>query len=248
MRIGTEFTRRRIAAAVGAVALAAALAQTAVAAPTVLPQGGEPVVLNPAEFTTQITNPYFPLTPGRRLVYREQDAEGTLQKGVTHVTKRTRVIANGITARVVHDVVSEQGAPVEKTFDWYAQDSAGNVWYLGEDTKEYEHGKVVSTKGSWQAGVDGAEAGVIMEAQPQVGDIYRQEYYKGEAEDQAKVVRLDAKASVPAGKYEGCLETEDTTPLEPDVIERKFYAKGVGPVLRTTAEGRGREELVSFTK
>ena len=143
MKTGEQFKRSRIAATV-AVAwgrLAALAWATRSQAPPSLPAERRAVVLDPADFTTQITNPYFPLVPGSRLVYREQDAQGTLQKGVTHVTKRTRPIANGITARVVHDVVSEHGAPVEKTFDWYAQDSAGNVWYLGEDTKEYKNGQ-----------------------------------------------------------------------------------------------------------
>ena len=163
MKTEEQFRRRRgaatVAVALGGAALAVGLVPTALAAPPSLPQGGEPVALDPADFTTRITNPYFPLVPGSRLVYREQDAQGTLQKGVTHVTKRRRLIANGITARVVHDVVSEHGAPVEKTFDWYAQDSAGNVWYLGEDTKEYENGRVASTHGSFEAGVDGAQPG-----------------------------------------------------------------------------------------
>src|SRR5262245_2185158 len=131
---GATMKGKRIGSVAAAMAVAAALAGVAQARS--LPQSGEPVVLDPAEFTTTVTNPYFPLRPGTRLVYRESSEAGTLQKGVVHVTKRRKLIANGITARVVHDVVSEHGAPVEKTFDWYAQDSAGNVWYLGEDTKE----------------------------------------------------------------------------------------------------------------
>jgi hypothetical protein len=236
-----QFRWRRAAAtvavALGGVALTVGLVPTALAAPHSLPQGGEPVVLNPADFTTQITNPYFPLVPGSRLVYREQDAQGTLQKGVTHVTKRTRLIANGITARVVHDVVSEDGAPVEKTFDWYAQDSAGNVWYLGEDTKEYKNGRVASTHGSFEAGVDGAQPGVVMPAAPQVGMTYRQEYYAGQAEDQARVLSLDEQAGVPFGHFTDVLMTKEVNPLEPRHGEYKFYARGVGPVLELTASG-----------
>ncbi len=241
MKAGAEFRRRRsefaVAAAVAGVVLAAGLAQTAAAASSNLPQDGEPVVLNPAEFTTEITNPYFPLVPGSRLVYREQDAQGTQQKGVTHVTRRTRLIANGVTARVVHDVVSEHGEPVEKTFDWYAQDSAGNVWYLGEDTKEYENGRVSSTHGSFEAGVDGAQPGVIMPASPQVGMTYRQEYYAGQAEDEARVLSLDEQAGVPFGHFDQVLMTKEVNPLEPRHIEYKFYAAGVGPVLELTASG-----------
>jgi hypothetical protein len=221
------------------IAIAGALALCGVASGTrgSLPQDGEPVNLNPAEFTAKVTNPYFPLVPGTRLVYRERDAEGTVQRDVVHVTKRRKLIANGITARVVHDVVSEDGQPVEKTLDWFAQDSAGNVWYLGEDTKEYENGHVSSTHGSFEAGVDGAQPGVIMPASPQVGMTYRQEYYAGEAEDQARVLSLDEQAGVPFGHFTGVLMTKETNPLEPRHVEYKFYARGVGPVLELTASG-----------
>jgi hypothetical protein len=202
-----------------------------------LPQNGQPVSLDPADFTSNVTNPFFPLVPGTRLVYRERDARGNVQRGVTHVTKRTKVIANGITARVVHDVVSERGVPIEKTFDWYAQDSAGNVWYLGEDTKEYEHRHVVSTHGSFEAGVDGAQPGVIMPASPQVGMAYRQEFYAGEAEDEARILSLDEQAGVPFGHFTGVLMTKESNPLEPRHTEYKFYARGVGPVLELTSSG-----------
>jgi hypothetical protein len=214
-----------------------ALAAPASGAPGTLPQDGEPVNLNPAEFTAKVTNPYFPLVPGTRFVYHETDAEGTVQRDVVHVTKRRKLIANGITARVVHDVVTEDGEPVEKTFDWFAQDAAGNVWYLGEDTKEYENGHVSSTHGSFEAGVDGAQPGVIMPAAPQVGMTYRQEFYAGEAEDQAQILSLDEQAGVPFGHFSGVLMTKETNPLEPRHTEYKFYARGVGPVLELTASG-----------
>ena len=128
-----------------------------------------------------IDNPYWPMAPGSRWVYRETDGKGGVMKVVVTVTDRTKTI-DGIAATVVHDVVSEDGKVVEDTFDWYAQDRWGNVWYLGEDTTEYEDGKA-STAGSWEAGVDGAQAGVILPGQPEVGQAYRQEYYAGEAED-----------------------------------------------------------------
>jgi hypothetical protein len=236
------FNRKRAgsfvaAVAVGALAVGVGTAQTAPAKPSDLPQDGEPVVLDPADFSARITNPYLPLAPGTRMVYREQDAEGTVQKAVTHVTKRRKLIANGITARVVHDVVTEHGEPVEKTFDWFAQDSSGNVWYLGEDTKEYENGHVSSTHGSFEAGVDGAQPGVIMPASPQVGMSYRQEFYAGEAEDEARVLSLDEQAGVPFGHFGDVLMTRETNPLEPRHVEYKFYARGVGPVLELTASG-----------
>jgi hypothetical protein len=224
----------KLIAAVTTLALGLVLAGSAAGA---LPQDGEPVNLNPADFTAKVTNPFFPLVPGTRLVYREQEADGTVQKDVVHVTKRRKRIANGITARVVHDVVTEEGEPVEKTFDWFAQDAAGNVWYLGEDTKEYENGHVSSTHGSFEAGVDGAQPGVIMPAAPQVGMTYRQEFYAGQAEDQAQILSLDEQAGVPFGHFSGVLMTKETNPLEPRHTEYKFYARGVGPVLELTASG-----------
>jgi hypothetical protein len=214
-----------------------------------LPQGSEPVTLDPAEFTAEITNPYWPMRPGSRWVYRETDKDEELKVVVT-VTDRTRRIANGIEARVVHDVVSHDGEPVEVTDDWYAQDSEGNVWYLGEDTAEYENGKVASREGSFEAGVDGAQPGIVMPAKPGPGLAYRQEYYAGQAEDKAKVLTLDATASVPFGSFDGVLQTEDTNPLsDPPQVEHKFFARGVGPVLVIgISGGSGREELVSFPK
>ena len=210
---------------------------------TALPVGAEPVELDPADFTNEIDNPYWPMRPGSRWVYREGD-----QRVVVTVTNRTREIA-GVEARVVHDVVSEAGEVVEDTYDWYAQDGDGNVWYLGEDTKEYEHGEVVSTEGSWEAGVDGAQAGILLPGDPQVGMQYRQEYYEGKAEDAGEVLALDARVRVPFGAFDDVLQTKDTTPLEPKLVEHKFYAKGVGPVLaRTVSGGSGREELVAFSR
>ncbi|MET1008800.1 MAG: hypothetical protein ABWY96_01940, partial [Gaiellaceae bacterium] len=131
--------------------------------------------------------------------------------------------------------------------DWYAQDTWGNVWYLGEDTKEFEDGKVVSAEGSWEAGVDGAEAGVVVPASPEIGLAYRQEYYEGEAEDAGEILSLDEQVEVPFGAFEDVVMTKDTTPLEPDVLEHKFYATGVGPVLAISLSGGGsREELITF--
>ena len=144
--------------------------------------------LNPADFTTRIDNPYWPMAPGSRWVYRETDTEGTKQRVVVTVTPGTKRIANGVEARVVHDVVTEDGQLVEVTDDWYAQDTDGNVWYLGEDTAEYENGKVTTTAGSFEAGVDGAQAGVIVPADPEVGLAYRQEY-AGAEDPRVQVLR-----------------------------------------------------------
>jgi hypothetical protein len=226
-------------------AQATSSAASAEASDSPLPQKDEPFELDPANFVDTIDNPYWPITPGSRWVYRERDAEGTVQRVVVMVTDQTKVI-EGISATVVRDTVSEDGEVVEDTFDWYAQDKWGNVWYLGEATKEYD-GAEVSTAGSWEAGVDGALAGVVVPASPEPGLAYRQEYYAGEAEDEAVVLSVDEQAEVPQGSYDDVLMTKDLNPLEPDLVEHKFYAKGVGPVLALTVSGgASREELVGF--
>lgn len=214
-----------------------------------LPQGNEPVELDPAEFTTEIDNPYWPMRPGNRWVYRETEG-GSEMRVVVTVTDRTKEIANGIEARVVHDVVTEAGEPVEVTDDWYAQDSEGNIWYLGEDTAEYERGRVVSRSGSFEAGVHGAQPGIAVPGDPQVGATYRQEYLAGEAEDFAQVQSTDARVTVPYGSFHGALKTKDVNPLEkPRPVEHKFYVRGVGPVLaETVSGGSGREQLIGFRR
>jgi hypothetical protein len=212
-----------------------------------LPQGAESVELDPADFATEIDNRYWPMKPGTRWVYREIDADGSEQRVVVTVTRDTKLVM-GIEARIVRDVVSEDGELVEDTFDWYAQDADGNVWYLGEDTKEYEDGEVVTTAGSWEAGVDGALPGVIVPADPEVGVMYRQEYYAGEAEDAAEVLSLSERAQVPYGSFRDVLLTKDFTPLDPEILEYKLYAPNVGPVLVLgVSGGAGREELVELT-
>ena len=203
----------------------------------------------PDSFTTEIDNPYWPMRPGSRWIYRETDSEGARQRVVVTVTRRTKLIANGVRARVVHDVVSEDGELVEVTDDWYAQDRRGRIWYLGEDTTEYENGRPVSKEGSFEAGVDGAEAGIIMLARPRVGMRYRQEFYKGHAEDRARVMSLRERAEVPFGFFRPVLMTREENPLEPRVLEYKFYARGVGPVLAVSVSGGSdREELVRFRR
>jgi hypothetical protein len=213
-----------------------------------LPTGSEPAKLDPADFATEIDNPYWPMSPSSRWVYRETSG-GEVQRVVVTVTDRTKTI-DGIEARVVHDLVTTpDGEKVEDTFDWYAQDSQGNLWYLGEDTKEYEGGKVVSTEGSWEHGVDGAEAGIIVAAEPKQGLTYREEYYAGEAEDAAEVLDVGAKVQVPYGRFEGAMITRNFSGIEPNVEELKFYAKGVGPVLELLVSGgAGRTELLSYAK
>jgi hypothetical protein len=213
-----------------------------------LPTGSEPVDLDPADFTTRIDNRYWPMAPdgkpGRKWIHVSE--EERIEVIVTSKKKRVE----GIEALVLRDTVTSRpgGELVEVTDDWYAQDREGNVWYLGEDTKEYENGEVASTSGSWEAGVDGAEAGIIMSADPGPGVTYRQEHYEGEAEDRAKVISIDETVKVPAGTFRNSLKTLETTPLEPSNKELKYYAPDVGPVLRTNEDGGGREELVSFRR
>jgi hypothetical protein len=219
---------------------------TAVACPVPLPHGSDPVTLDPADFVDQIDNPYLPMAPGAVWVYRETDPAGSVQNVKVTVTTRTRQIL-GIAATVVHDVVSEHGQLVENTFDWYGQDACGNVWYLGENTKEYENGVVVSTAGSWEAGVDGAQPGIIMPAEPQIGAAYRQEYYAGQAEDAAEILSLDEQAQVPYGHFDDVLLTKETTPLHRRVLEYKLYAQGIGVVLAISVSGGSdREDLIRF--
>jgi hypothetical protein len=210
-----------------------------------LPRGDERVDLKPADFTTEIDNPYWPMAPGTRWTYREVDEEGKELEVVVVVTTETKKIANGITARVVRDTVTEDGQLIEDTFDWYAQDKQGNVWYLGEDTAEFDNGEITTKSGSFEAGVDGALPGIIMPADPQPGMKFRQEYYKGEAEDNGEVLSANEMAEVPFGQFRQMLLTKDTITIEPDVLEYKLYAKDVGPVLVLgVSGGGGREELI----
>ena len=210
-----------------------------------LPQGSEPVDVNPADFTTEIDNPYLPMEPGTRLTYREMGPDGEIKEVVVIVTDTTRQIANGVTARVVRDTVTVDSEIVEDTFDWYAQDALGNVWYFGEDTAEFENGEITTSAGSFEAGVDGALPGIIMPANPAPGMRYRQEYYQGEAEDNGEVLSINEMTEVPWGLFEDVVLTKDTITIEPGVLEYKLYARDIGLVLALDiAGGSGREELV----
>lgn len=242
---------RTLVPLLAALTLAACAGGTATtsggASAAALPVGDDPVELDPADFTTEIDNRYWPMAPGSRWTYREIDEEGNEVSVVVTVTSETREIANGITARVVRDTVTMDGELIEDTFDWYAQDADGNVWYLGEDTAEFEGGEISSTAGSFEAGVDGALPGIIMPAEPADGMRYRQEYYEGEAEDNGEILGTDEQAEVPFGHFTDVLLTKDTITIQPDVLEYKLYAPGVGPVLVFgVSGGGGREELVDF--
>jgi hypothetical protein len=241
---------RRLATLIVGIGLATAAVPSttagAVTCPGPLPQGADPVALDPADFVDRIDNPYLPMAPGARWTYRETDPEGARQRVDVTVTSHTRSIL-GIDAAVVHDKVTARGQLVENTFDWYAQDACGNVWYMGENTKEYEDGVVVSTAGSWEAGVDGAQPGVVMPAEPQVALSYRQEYYPGEAEDAAEILSLDEQAQVPFGHFRDAVLVKEFTPLHPRILEYKLYARDVGMVLAIAVSGGSdREELVDL--
>jgi len=200
-----------------------------------------PPLPDPSQFVANIDNRYLPLTPGTTYSYTGTK-EGEIQTDVVKVTSDTTVIED-VTTTVVRDTVRDRkGNIIEDTFDWYAQDKDGNVWYFGEDTKEYKNGKVVSTAGSWQAGVTGA-AGIIMEAHPKVGDTYGQECAPGIAEDQATVSQLGASVTVPYGTFKHVLVTQESSFLEPGVLDQKYYAPGIGSVREEQVQG-GSEELV----
>jgi hypothetical protein len=186
----------------------------------------KPPVFDPDQFVSGVDNPLFPLPLGRTLIYRATE-DGEPEAVITEVTRNHKTIL-GIPVVVVLDRVFQGGELKEKTFDWYAQDRHGNVWYLGEDTKEYENGKVVSTAGSFEAGRNGARAGIIMRAHPKVGQVTQQEFSRGVAEDQARVVDKNVTVTVPYGTFRHCIKTEEFTPLEPEVLENKWYCPGVG--------------------
>jgi hypothetical protein len=215
-------------------------------ATSTLPQGGRPFRIDPADFTTAIDNPYWPMKPGNHWIYRETNAAGEAQRNDVVVTNKRKTIM-GIKAVVVHDTVRKGRQLTEDTFDWYAQDSKGNLWYLGEDTTEYENGKVKTKEGSWEAGVHGALPGIVVLADPKPGLRYREEYYKGHAEDGAEVLSLRAHAEVPYGNYDNVLQTRNFSPIEPSLVEEKFYARGIGVVHELTVSGGSdRAELISF--
>jgi hypothetical protein len=200
----------------------------------------------PTEWAAAVTNEWFPLAPGTTYEFEATTGDG-LETTTVEVLAETKLIM-GVTATVVHDQVELDGELIEDTFDWYAQDAAGNVWYLGEDTKEYEGGVVVSTEGSWEWGVDGALPGIVMWADPSayLNESYRQEYLKGVAEDWGKVVALDESVDVPYGNFTGCVETEDWNALDSGPHEHKFYCSGLGTVLEVEGGGT-RAELVDVT-
>lgn len=199
--------------------------------------------IDPDRFTTKIDNPYMPWEPGSSYRFEGETAYGHETDTVTVTNDTVKIL--GVTCVVVRDEVQTNGELTELTFDWYAQDVDGNVWYFGEDSHEYSGGVATSSAGSWTAGVDGAQPGIVMPGDPTVGLHYRQEYLPGQAEDMATILALHGHAEVPAQSFDRVVVTKDWSPLEPSVIEHKYYARGIGVVLEElVAGGTERVELV----
>ena len=199
--------------------------------------------IDPTNFTTTIDNPYFPLVPGTTFTYLTPN--GAI-KDVFAVTHDTRAI-DGVTCVQVHDSVYTDSVLTEDTLDFFAQDTEGNVWYFGENTAEFEEGLLATIEGSFLSGVNNDKPGIIMRAHPAPGDFYRQEFSLGNAEDYAETLNLNSRVVVPYGRFNNCLKSQETTPLEPDALEDKYYAPGVGNVLTVDLVTGERDELVSIT-
>ncbi len=206
------------------------------------------VDIQPEDFVAGVDNPYFPLVPGSKYLYEGQTDEGMERVEVT-VLDETRSVM-GVDAVVVRDVVYLDGVLVEDTLDWFAQDKDGNVWYLGEAVQNYENGQLKDSAGSWEAGVDGALPGIIMWADPaaRLNETYRQEYYRGHAEDMARALSASESVTTPFGGFSAVVQTEDYTPLEPGLREHKFYAAGVGLVKSVNLNTGEEILLVAFGK
>jgi hypothetical protein len=202
--------------------------------------------IKPADFSPNVDNPLLPLVPGRTLVYTGTK-DGKRALNIFATTSRTSVI-DGVTTRVVEDRLYLNNVLEERTSDYYAQDKCGNVWYFGEDTATLDKdGNVISTEGSFHAGVDGAQPGVFMQATPELGRQFRQEWYSGHAEDQFHAINLSATVTVPAGRYNNALQTEETTALESDVVDNKYFVPGIGEVKEVAIAGRHEKlELVEI--
>ena len=203
-------------------------------------------VIDPSNFVARVDNPYFPLTPGTTFVYEGQTAEG-FEHDEFAVTHHTRVIL-GVRCVEVHDTVRTDGQLTEDTLDWFAQDRDGNVWYFGENTHELEDGLITTIEGTFMAGVNGDKPGIIMKAHPAIGDFYRQEFSLNNAEDFAETRSLTQTVHVPTGTFQNCLKSKETTPLETDLLEYKFYAPGVGNILTVDARTGDRVELVRIRR
>lgn len=201
-------------------------------------------VIDPANFVSKIDNAFFPLVPGTTFIY-EGHSGGDVIVDRFVVTHDTRIL-DGVICVEVHDSVFTNNILTEETRDWFAQDKEGNVWYFGENTAELEDGLLATIAGSFMAGIDNDKPGIIMKAHPAIGDFYRQEFALANAEDNAETIDLDGTVTVPFGTFDHCLVSQETTPLEPDALEDKFYAAGVGNVLTVDRVSGERDELIQI--
>jgi hypothetical protein len=225
---------------VGVLASAAGSSASSPRPPRWVLRGSYAPVIDPAKFVTTVDNRYFPLKPGTAFHFRGV-RDSTAQTDDMVVTRQIKRVL-GVRCTVVRDTVSEHGRPVERTFDWYAQDKQGNVWYMGEDSLELKNGRLVRASDSWQAGVNGAKPGVIMRGRPVAGAVYRQEYYRpGGALDQARVLGRTGSVQVPVGTFKRPLVTIEWSPVEPQ-LEKKYYVAGIGEVMEEVVAG-GHEEF-----
>lgn len=207
-----------------------------------------PNPINPDDFMDAVTNPLWPMSPGTSWSFRVTEPDGSVVTNEVEVLTDKR-LTDGVQATVIWDRVFRDGEMIEETWDWYAQDRSGNVWYLGEETYEYRDGERVCACGAWESGVDGALAGIMVPADPGVGDIYYQEYYQGVAEDTGEILAVNQDVTVPAGTYTGCMQVRDTTPLDVTVLEHKYFCPGIGPTLGVDVNGGNlREELVAHRR
>lgn len=182
--------------------------------------------IDPKNFVSKIDNQYFTLTPGVTFLYISETVDGTERIEVTTLEEKRTVM--GVETTVVWDRVWLDDKLIEDTKDWYAQDMDGNVWYFGEDSKEYSEGIYIGNSGSWEAGIDDALPGIVMKADPKVGDVYRQEYYEGIAEDVGEIIEFSEPIRISYGYFIDCVKIKDINPLEPDVIEFKYFCPNVG--------------------
>jgi hypothetical protein len=222
-------TRQIRSAAAGTLLLIAATSTCALAASPGPAGASAAPAFDPAGFSATVDNPWFPLMPGTTLTYTGRK-DGKASVDTFEITGETATI-DGVPCVVIHDTLTQTGKVVEQTVDWYTQDSQGNVWYFGEDTRTLDaNGQVTSTEGTWQAGVDGAQPGIFMPADPQIGQSFAQESYPGKAEDHFVVLQMGIPTTVPYGSFDGAMLTAEWTPLEPDVLSEKVYVKDVGEV------------------
>jgi len=225
--------------------------------PAEQPQEAEPAVedgasyapeIDPANFSNVVDNPYFPLLPGTKWVYEGMTEDG-LERVEIEVLSDTREVM-GVPVVVFQDFVYLDGELIEETWDWFSQDSEGNVWYFGEETYELEDGERINASGAWEAGVDGAQPGIVMFADPaaHVGETYRLEYYQGEAEDMAELLSTSESLAIDLGSFENVVQTYDFTPLDPEAQEHKFYAEGIGVIQEVDLTTGDTVDLIEFTE